>query len=434
MYLHRATILNSGPIADLELIPQFTPQGLPKPMVLVGANGSGKTNVLSIIADALVQLAVGAFPDVAPAVQMGHEYLRVLGSRSQRLTSAYEVAALRFRDGNDDLFYRAKVGNVQPAALADRMVEYPPVASWQEAGNEKQTTAEEEKARAIFQSGAYAYFPTSRYELPHWVNASFLERDPEADFAPRFTGKLRKPIVVQTSFPALKPWLIDVILDQALDSHTVLGAQDIHVVRQLALQRAQFLPTYININQIFSTVLGRADARVVRTVRGAQDRRLAVAFGNEIGIPSLDNLSAGQSSLVSIFATLVRYGEIGSTISKTLNNIEGICLVDEIDAHLHSDLQHDALPRLIKLLPKVQFIVTAHSPLLPLGLQNAFEAGGISIIELPGGATIDAEIYSEFARSLEHFRSTRAFETSVQQRVGHQEKALILCEGETDPR
>ncbi len=48
--------------------------------------------------------------------------------------------------------------------------------------------------------------------------------------------------------------------------------------------------------------------------------------------------------------------------SVQLNTIEGIVLIDEVDLHLHIKLQKDILPQLIKLFPKVQFIVSSHSP------------------------------------------------------------------------
>jgi predicted ATPase len=45
-------------------------------------------------------------------------------------------------------------------------------------------------------------------------------------------------------------------------------------------------------------------------------------------------------------------------------SIEAIVLIDEIDLHLHPTLQRALVPRLRKALPKVQWIVTTHSPLV----------------------------------------------------------------------
>ncbi len=49
--------------------------------------------------------------------------------------------------------------------------------------------------------------------------------------------------------------------------------------------------------------------------------------------------------------------------NKLVDN-KGIILVDEIDLHLHPEWQMKILPTLAKALPKIQFILTSHSPLL----------------------------------------------------------------------
>ncbi len=47
----------------------------------------------------------------------------------------------------------------------------------------------------------------------------------------------------------------------------------------------------------------------------------------------------------------------------------GIVLVDEIDLHIHPKWQIDVLPILACALPKIQFIVTSHSPLVAGSLE-----------------------------------------------------------------
>ena len=51
-------------------------------------------------------------------------------------------------------------------------------------------------------------------------------------------------------------------------------------------------------------------------------------------------------------------------------DVEGIVLVDEIDQRMHPRWQQMVLPRLGLTFPALQFICTAHSPLLPSGLQR----------------------------------------------------------------
>ena len=55
------------------------------------------------------------------------------------------------------------------------------------------------------------------------------------------------------------------------------------------------------------------------------------------------------------------------TVEKTL---EGIVLIDEIETHLHLELQRSILPFLTEMFPNLQFIVTTHSPFVASGLEN----------------------------------------------------------------
>ena len=52
-------------------------------------------------------------------------------------------------------------------------------------------------------------------------------------------------------------------------------------------------------------------------------------------------------------------------------NIQGIVFIDEIETHLHIDLQKKILPFLITFFPKIQFIVTTHSPFVLTSIDNA---------------------------------------------------------------
>ena len=50
---------------------------------------------------------------------------------------------------------------------------------------------------------------------------------------------------------------------------------------------------------------------------------------------------------------------------------EGIVLIDEIETHLHLELQKTILPFLTKLFPNLQFFVTTHSPFVVNSLEDA---------------------------------------------------------------
>ncbi|HGF8500248.1 TPA: AAA family ATPase, partial [Acinetobacter baumannii] len=70
-------------------------------------------------------------------------------------------------------------------------------------------------------------------------------------------------------------------------------------------------------------------------------------------------LSSGYLAIFDILADLLIRTEF---FDITPEELEGIVLIDEIDAHLHISLQKKILPFFTRLFPQVQFIVSTHSP------------------------------------------------------------------------
>ena len=87
---------------------------------------------------------------------------------------------------------------------------------------------------------------------------------------------------------------------------------------------------------------------------------------------AISDLSDGYRTFLALAIDLLRHiTESGLEMStlfeedsdgKPRITIEGVVLVDEIDSHLHPIWQRDIGFRLTKMFPKIQFIVTSHSP------------------------------------------------------------------------
>ena len=60
---------------------------------------------------------------------------------------------------------------------------------------------------------------------------------------------------------------------------------------------------------------------------------------------------------------------LGEEISQY--NAQGIVLIDELETHLHIELQKKILPFLTEFFPNIQFIVTTHSPYILNSISNA---------------------------------------------------------------
>ncbi|MDK9774865.1 AAA family ATPase [Vibrio sp. B181a] len=72
-----------------------------------------------------------------------------------------------------------------------------------------------------------------------------------------------------------------------------------------------------------------------------------------------NNLSSGYSSILSVYADLLMKVELRDILAE---DITGFVLIDEIDAHLHVSIQRKIFSFFDKAFPKIQFIVTTHSP------------------------------------------------------------------------
>lgn len=80
-----------------------------------------------------------------------------------------------------------------------------------------------------------------------------------------------------------------------------------------------------------------------------------------------NELSDGYSAVIDILTELIL--KVEATNSKTYD-VQGIVLIDEIETHLHLELQQVILPLLTSFFPNIQFIVTTHSPVVLASLEN----------------------------------------------------------------
>lgn len=139
----------------------------------------------------------------------------------------------------------------------------------------------------------------------------------------------------------------------------------------LGLLRQDLLPNQITVDRVDSDGLWLKDRN-----------------GVEI---SWASMSDGYRSALALVADILRhlinaYGH-ENLITTTLDgNIEvnrsGVVLIDEIDAHLHPEWQREIGFWLKRHFPKIQFIVTTHSPIIC----QAADPGGLFVLPEPGSS------------------------------------------------
>jgi predicted ATP-binding protein involved in virulence len=275
---------------------------------------------------------------------------------------------------------------------------------------------DDEKAfEDFFRTNAICYFPPSRKEFPHWLNTNSILNEVKFVVEQRLTKKLGKPIFIESSVQENKSWLLDVFLDSMIDFEAVEGqlTTTSNIQEKFLLKQSRN-----NVETLLRQVLQDNSVKLAINYRSATQYRLCIAKENLIVIPSLDHLSSGQSILFNMFATIIRYADKGD-IHKSirLSEIEGIVIIDEIDAHLHTELQYNVLPKLLKLFPKIQFIITSHSPLFLLGMQEEYGDQGFEIREMPKGKCISTERFFEFGHSFTYYKQTKVYEEELRKNM-----------------
>ena len=123
--------------------------------------------------------------------------------------------------------------------------------------------------------------------------------------------------------------------------------------------QAQNPGRFSQTQKLINRLLGRGRYRFTGEIQDGeylfQHRQTRVPF------PAL---SDGYRALVGWIGDLLYHVCETCPKGKRLDENQGIVMIDEVDLHIHPKWQMELLPRLARWLPRIQFIVTSHSPLL----------------------------------------------------------------------
>ncbi|OIR24883.1 AAA family ATPase [Bathymodiolus thermophilus thioautotrophic gill symbiont] len=426
MYLKNIGIKNIGPIEKLSVDLPFNGNNTPKPIIFVGENGAGKTILQSTIADALYEIGGKLFEDIQKSSQGGgYEYFKVLGGVNLKTGCNTGFSILKLQDENGkSIEYVDKIGVATEGDFKEFIKDFSILPS-SENDNEKKVSEIEDRRDALQQewlSGVHFYQPAYRYEEPFWKGKSFYN-DILFNEEIRYNNKLGKEIEIISSTRDNKSFLLDLVLD-------------FFVHNQMKSQSGEFINKMLwdGVNSILKKILKNEQCRLAIGARGGY--RVSIMENLEDGnekqiLPSIDNLSLGESILLNLFINIIRNSENTAILT---SEMRGIVAIDEIDVHLHSNLQNSVLPELISMFPKVQFIITTHSPLFVLGMKNKFGEDGFEIIDMPSGKVITSERFSEFDKAYSILKETERFEKEINKSIEKSRKSILFVEGDFDIR
>ena len=108
-----------------------------------------------------------------------------------------------------------------------------------------------------------------------------------------------------------------------------------------------------------------------------------------------NTLADGYSAVMNVVTDLILRMEKHKTTSY---DTQGLVLIDELETHLHIDLQKKIFPFLTRFFPRVQFIVTTHSPFILNSMDNAviYDLEKNLLVEDLSGYSYDGIVESYF--------------------------------------
>jgi hypothetical protein len=159
-------------------------------------------------------------------------------------------------------------------------------------------------------------------------------------------------------------------------------------------------------------LLPRVDALELRGRGGVtsaealiEAHRFGFAAGPQVIKVPATWLSQGYQATIAWIADVVgqQFWDGGAVLQA--EEMEGLVLIDEIDLHLHPRWQRGLVPALKATFPRLQFVVTTHSPMVLPGLERdevlrveLDDQGDFHLLtgaETPAGMT-GSELYEEF--------------------------------------
>ena len=228
MYVKRIQLVNYGPIEKLDIELPFDGE-TPKPLLLVGENGSGKSILLSHIVNGLIAAKGIAFPQT-PEVELGKVY-KIRSSSYIRSGSEYYVARVGF-EGNvfvEEMMLLKPKGEYAsiPAGLSEPGIKDLWDKMKRETDNNYMSSfshTSEDKIRNLFAKNCILYFPANRFEEPAWLNVENLKSQAKHMDLSQIQGFTNRKVIDHSPLHDNQNWLFDLIYDRAafeLQTHRV---------------------------------------------------------------------------------------------------------------------------------------------------------------------------------------------------------------------
>lgn len=439
--VNKIIIRNRAPFENISL--SFEDKSI---AVLTALNGKGKTTILSYIVDAWVELTKNVYSNSYAGRE--NSYYRVSSPLYDVNSGEPSLVYIRFvsdgkfcdyvdvRNGCPESFYNSAVdlvGKIPYAIIKQRL------SSKQSFKIVNEEFSKGEVVKGVFDNNLATYFPSYRFELPNYLNECY-KQDVTHKLEVTYNGYLSNPFEVTSDVKDIANWILDVVLDKEVneDERRLPDGKLVKI-------QAPELQVWMNAKKVLECALiskyPKHNVRFGIGRRNNSGSRLSIMEINPQGdkqyCPTIFNLSSGELSVLAIFAEILRRAD--DTFGMIpMEQFHGIVLIDEIDMHLHIQLQKEVLPLLLNLFPNIQFIVSSHSPFLNMGLAEmstnrttVYDLDNNGIESTPTTNEVYQEAYTAFMNEKNKYAERCA---SLEQHVRQSTRPLIITEGKTDTK
>lgn len=128
-----------------------------------------------------------------------------------------------------------------------------------------------------------------------------------------------------------------------------------------------------------------------------------------------NTLSDGYAAIINILGDLIMKMKDNRT---NTYDMPGVVLIDDIETHLHAELQKKILPFLTNFFPRIQFIVSTHSPFVIDSLDNAV------VYDLENEMPIKDLLAYSYDTIVEHYLDVGKYSEQIKRMLGEYETLL----------
>ena len=298
----------------------------PRATILTGANGSGKTTILSFLAKHRGWQQFSLATPKNDFITKTLKYFSLFRTFGRDANSDRSIGALTYSDGTSATFvvpeagaaqYQVQISNQQPARCfyipSHRQIfSYRRVVQINTSRKERQTAFDEIQSNQINRHAGGNVEPSSflmKSTLLGWMINGYGVHSPTKTIMPPDPQQIR-------NFEGFRD-VLRIVLPHSL------GFEDLEV----------------------------RDYEIVFSCNGGADEFL------------LETASGGISALIDIAWQIFMF----DTDAKEPFSV----VIDEVENHLHPSMQRTLLPSLLVAFPHARFIVTTHSPLIVTSVEDA---------------------------------------------------------------